>query len=199
VGRGPTLATESSRLEAAEQIRSAWGATRNLLRQRAVILATTVGIGGVVALVAYFMSARLVEATIMGHLPNDLRASCTAATDESATCHMTDGTVVFFRLFDTVAEANEDIINGHEIAPDSHPCPPSAPSVNTSVVCRYTVGPEKGLAMFSYTAKDPQRYFLSRWVPDAEPLLRGEMSTKNASPLDWTTLEADWTQLAGMR
>ena len=53
--------------------------------------------------------------------------------------------------------------------------------------------------MFSYTAKDPQRYYLSRWVPDAEPLLRGEMSTKNANPLDWTTLEANWTQLAGMR
>jgi hypothetical protein len=133
----------------------------------------------------------------MGHLPNDLRASCTAVADKSATCHLTDGTVVFFRLFDTVAEANEDVINGHEIATDGYPCPPSAPSVNTSVVCRYAVGPEKGVAMFSYTAKDPHRYYLSRWVPDAEPLLRGEMSTNNANPLDWTTLEANWTRLAG--
>jgi hypothetical protein len=199
VGKRPTLVTELSPLEAAEQIRTrSWGTARNLLRQRAVIIATTVGIGGVAVLVAHFMLARPV-ATIMGHLPNDLRASCAATTDKAAICHLKDGTVVFFRLFDTATEAKTAVMNGQEIAPASQPCPPSAPSVNTSVVCRYTVGPEKGLAMFGYTAKDVHRYYVSRWVPDAEPLLRGEMSTENANPLDWTTLETNWTRLARTR
>jgi hypothetical protein len=119
--------------------------------------------------------------------------SCPTHTDKTATCHLTDGTVVFFRLFDTAAEAKADVINGGEIAPASGPCPPSALPVNTSVVCRYALGREKGLAMFSYTVKDADHYYLSRWVPDAEPLLRGEMSTKNA---DWTTLEKNWSGLA---
>jgi hypothetical protein len=199
VGKRPTLVTELSPLEAAEQIRTrSRGTARNLLRQRAVIIATTVGIGGVAVLVAHFMLARPV-ATIMGHLPNDLRASCAATTDKAAICHLNDGTVVFFRLFDTATEAKTAVMNGQEIAPASQPCPPSAPSVNTSVVCRYTVGPEKGLAMFGYTAKDVHRYYVSRWVPDAEPLLRGEMSTENANPLDWTTLETNWTRLARTR
>jgi hypothetical protein len=199
VGKRPTLVTELSPLEAAEQIRTrSRGTARNLLRQRAVIIATTVGIGGVAVLVAHFMLARPV-ATIMGHLPNDLRASCAATTDKAAICHLNDGTVVFFRLFDTATEARTAVMNGQEIAPASQPCPPSAPSVNTSVVCRYTVGPEKGLAMFGYTAKDVHRYYVSRWVPDAEPLLRGEMSTENANPLDWTTLETNWTRLARTR
>jgi len=206
VGQGPTFVIELSPLEAAEQIRTrSWGTARKLLCHRAVVLAT-VGIGGVAVLVAYLMWARPVEATIMGHLPNDLRASCTATSDKTATCHLIDRTVVFFRLFDTVAEANADVINGRPIAPTSDPCPPSAPgagggssgqlSVNGSVVCRYAVGPEKGLAMFSYTAKDAHRYYESRWVPDAEPLLRGEMSSENANPLDWTTLKTNWTRLA---
>jgi TIR domain len=198
VDQGSTLATESSPQEAAEQnwTRS-WGRARNLFRHRAVIIPTTVGIAGVMVLVAYLMSARRVEATIVGHLPKDLRASCTATTDKSATCHLTDGTVVFFRLFDTASQAQADVVNGYQIASDSDPCPPSAPPVNTSV-CRYVVEPEneKGLAMFSYTAKDANRYYVSRWVSNAEPLLRGEMSTKSASPLDWTTLEANWTRLA---
>lgn len=192
VGGEGSAPTESSPLKDAEQVQTRFqGAVRFLLRQRAVTLATTVGIGGVVVLVAYLISAR--EATIMSHLPNDLRASCTATADQHAKCHLTDGTVVFFHLYDTVAEANADVVNGHEMTPSSLPCPPSAPSVNTSVVCRYSVGPEKGLAMFSYTAKDPQRFYSSRWVPDAEPLLQGEMSTTN----DWNTLEANWTRLAG--
>jgi hypothetical protein len=189
----PTPVIELSPLEAAEQIRTrSWGMARNLVRRRAVIIATAVGIGGVVVLVA-----NLMPATIKDHLPNDLRASCTATPDKSATCHLTDGTVVFFHLFDTAAEAKAAVSNGQDIAPDSDPCPPSAPPANTSVVCRYAVGPETGVAMFGYTAKDVHRYYISRWVPDAEPQLRGEMSTKNANPLDWTTLKANWTQLAG--
>ena len=150
-------------------------------------------------LISYLRSAKPLEATIMNHLPDDLRASC-AATDKAATCHLKDGTVVFYRLFDTVTEAKEDVSNGQQIEPDSHTCPPSAPPpVNTPVVCRYAVGPEKGLAMFSYAARDARRTYISRWVTDAEPLLRGEMSTKNANPLDWTTLEANWTRLVKAR
>jgi hypothetical protein len=152
-------------------------------------------------LVAYFMSARRVEATIMGHLPNDLRANCTATDDKSANCRLPDRTWVFFRLFDSDEEAKASVTSGAPISSDSGPCPPSALSVNIPVICRYAVGPEKksGVAMFSYTAKDTHRYYITRWVPDADPLLRGEMSSDNATPLDWTTLEANWTWLARRR
>ena len=140
-------------------------------------------------LISYLRSARPVEATIMNHLPANLRASC-AATDRAATCPLKDGTVVFYRLFDTVTEAKENVTDGQQVEPNSNPCPPpTPPPVNTSVVCRYAVGPERGLAMFSYTAKDAHRIYIARWVPDAEPRLRGEMSTENASQMDWETLE----------
>jgi hypothetical protein len=195
VGQGQTVVIELSPPEAAEQIRArSWGTVRDLLHRRAVIIATTVGIGGVVFLIAYFMLTRP-AATIMGHLPNDLRASCDATTDKTATCHLIDGTVVFYRLFDTAPEAEADVVNGHEVAPENS-CLTSAPSVNTSVVCQYAVGPEKGLVTFGYTAKDPQSLYSSRWVSDAEPLLRGEMSTEHANPVDWTTLKNNWTRLA---
>jgi hypothetical protein len=195
VGQGQTVVIELSPPEAAEQIRArSWGTVRDLLHRRAVIIATTVGIGGVAFLVAYFMLTRP-AATIMGHLPNDLRASCDATTDKTATCHLIDGTVVFYRLFDTAPEAEADVVNGHEVAPENS-CLTSAPSVNTSVVCQYAVGPEKGLVTFGYTAKDPQSLYSSRWVSDAEPLLRGEMSTEHANPVDWTTLKNNWTRLA---
>jgi hypothetical protein len=59
----------------------------------------------------------------------------------------------------TAEEAKAAVSNGQAIAPA---CPPSAPPVNTSVVCRYAIGRENGLAMFSYTAKDVNRYYISR-------------------------------------
>jgi hypothetical protein len=191
-----TLAAASSPPEVVERVQPRSSGTARILSRRwASILAATLAIGGVVVLIFYLRSARPVEATIMSRLPDDLRASCTA-TDKAATCHLKDGTVVFYGLFDTVTEAKEAVSNGQQIEPDGHPCPPPAPPpVNTSVVCQYAVGPEKGLAIFSYTAKGAHRYYISRWVSDAEPLLRGEMSTENANPLDWTTLEANWTRL----
>jgi hypothetical protein len=189
----PTLPIKLSLTESVEQtpIRS-WQAARHLLRRRAVIIVTTVGIVGV--LIAFFMSGR---PAIMDHLPDNLRAGCTASTDDAANCKLADGTVVFFRLFDTAAEAEADVTNGAANVLAGQPCPPSAPSANTSVVCRYAVGSQKGTAMFGYTAKDDRRFFVSRWVPETEPLLRGEMSTETAEPLDWTTLVEDWTALAG--
>ena len=201
VGHGSTPATESSPLEAGQQIRTrSSGAPRKLLRRRAVIIPTTVGIAGVMVLVAYLMSARRgVEATIMGHLPNASHIRCTATSDKSAYCDLADGNVVFFRLFDTPEEAKASVTSGGPRPSDSGPCPPSAPSVDSPViVCRYAVGPdnEKGLATFSYIAKDTRRYYLSRWVPDADQQLRSEMSTSNASPLDWTTLTTNWSSLA---
>jgi TIR domain len=196
---GHDRATESSLLTPVEQVRNrTWVAALTLLRRRATVISATVGIGGVVVLVAYLMSARLVEATILGHLPENLRASCTASADKSATCHLADGTVVFYRLFDTAAEAGANVVDENAMAPAGDSCPPSAPSVDTSVVCRYAVGSEKGVVMFSYTVKPPHSFYISRWIADAEPLLRGEMSTANASPQDWTTLQANWTRLAGM-
>jgi hypothetical protein len=199
VGVGHDRATESSLVTPVGQVRNrTWEAALTLLRRRATIVSTTVGIGGVVVLVSYLMSARPAEATIMGHLPDNLRTSCTASADKSATCHLADGTVVFYRLFDTAVEADANVVDENAMAPAGDSCPPSAPSVDMSVVCRYAVGPEKGVVMFSYTVKPPHNFYISRWIADAEPLLRGEMSTANANPQDWTTLQANWTRLAGM-
>jgi hypothetical protein len=111
---------------------------------------------------------------------------------------MADRTVVFFRMFDTVAEADANVVDENEMAPYGDPCPPSAPSAEKSVVCRYTIGTGKGIAMFSHTVKTPHRFYLTRWIADAEPLLRGEMSTTKADPQDWSTLKANWTWIAGM-
>jgi hypothetical protein len=206
LGREPTAVIELSPLEAPERTRS-WTTARNLLRHRAVVSAAA-GIGGVVVLVIYLMSASSGEKTIMGHLPEDLRTSCTAGTDNAATCQLSDRTVVLFRLFDTAAEANAAVVGGRPMAPAGDPCPPAPGaatgdqsggtlSVNEPVVCRYAVGPEKGTALFSHTEKDTIHSYLTRWVADAEPLLRGEMATHTANPADWTTLTTNWTQLAG--
>ena len=173
------------------------GTARILSRRWASILVATLAIGGVVVLIAYLRSARPVEATIMSHLPDDLRASCTATSDHSANCSL-DHTVVFYSLFDTVDEARTNVVAQDEIAPDGDPCPPAAPPVGSPVVCRYSVGAEKGLVRFSYTAKGGQSFYLARWSPDAEPL-QGEMSTKEADPQDWKTLRENWKGRAGMR
>jgi TIR domain len=190
----------SSPPEVVERVQPRSSRTARILSRRwANILAAVLAIGGVVVLISYLRSAKPLEATIMNHLPDSLRASC-AATDRAATCHLKDGTVVFYRLFDTVTEAKENVSDGHQVEPDSNPCPPpTPPPVNTSVVCRYAVGPETGLAMFSYTAKDAHRIYISRWVPDAEPRLRGEMSTENANQTDWETLEKNLTELVKAR
>ena len=190
---GPAPATESP----AEGIGTRLSrAVRSLSRRRAAILLTAVSIGVVVAVFAFINASR---PEIMNHLPSDLRAGCENVTDEAATCRLTDGTVVFFRLFDTAAAAEADVVNGYPMASDGSPCPPSDLSVNAPVVCRYAVGSGKGVAMFAHTVKDTHSIYASRWVSEAEPLLRGEMSTEGADPLNWTTLEANWNRLAGSR
>jgi hypothetical protein len=162
-----------------------------------LILVVSVGIGGAFVLVTY--AARTGGVTIMGQLPAALRGSCTATTDTSATCRVTDGTIVFFRLFDSVTEVRADVMKGNEPAPDVTPCPPSAPAAETSVVCRYAIGAETGVAAFSHIMKDPQRFYECRWSPDAHPLLRGVMSTADTTPQDWESLQSNWTRLAGMQ
>ena len=168
------------------------------LRRPVIGLPVAVVIGGVVLLAAYLLLARPAEPTVMAHLPRDLRATCTANADTSATCHLPNGTVVFYSLFDTTAEADADVVDENAMIPSGDPCPPYSPSAETPIVCRYSVGAETGVVMFSYTAKPPHYFYLCRWIADAEPLLRGEMSTMNADPQDWTNLQADWTRLAGM-
>ncbi|MCY1145459.1 toll/interleukin-1 receptor domain-containing protein [Actinoplanes sp. Pm04-4] len=170
-----------------------------------VVAGAAAAVTGIVILLVYLLSSRPDEPAIVAHLPGDLRATCTAE-DKSATCHLADRTVVFYRLFDTAAEAEADVVNGQPMAPAGDECPPAAPgaddgsgersSVTVAVVCRYAAGTQKGLAMFGYTAKDTSRLYVSRWVADAEPLLRGEMSTEHAYPLDWTTLTTNWARLA---
>jgi hypothetical protein len=170
-----------------------------------VVAGAAAAVTGIVILLVYLLSSRPDEPAIVAHLPSDLRTTCTAE-DKSATCHLADRTVVFYRLFGTAAEAKADVANGQPMAPAGDACPPAAPgaddgsgersSVTVAVVCRYAAGAQKGLAMFGYTAKDTSRLYVSRWVADAEPLLRGEMSTEHANPLDWTTLTTNWARLA---
>lgn len=162
----------------------------------APILTVAMGIAGVVAV---SITDRTPTPPIMGHLPDELRARCRADADNSATCTLADGMLVLFQVFDTPEEAHADVVNGNEPAPDGRPCPPDVPPSETAVVCRYSVGSENGVAMFGHTVKAPERFYLSRWTSDAEPRLRGEMSTSDANPEDWATLQADWRRLAGMR
>ncbi|HEY6810659.1 MAG TPA: TIR domain-containing protein [Propionibacteriaceae bacterium] len=178
---------------------------RNLRQQAAHLLSRgwvvvlAVAIGGALLLSTYVVRAPPAEGTIMGELPADLRASCSAETDTSATCHLPDGTVVIYRLFDTAAEARADVVNGNELAPNGTPCPPSAaPAAGSSVICRYAVGAETGVAAFSHTVKPPQGFYAVRWVPDAHPRLRGVMSTENTTAQDWDSLQSNWMRLVGM-
>ncbi len=169
----------------------------SVFRRWVLILAVSVGIGGAFVLVTYV--PRTTGETILGQLPAVLRSSCTGTTDTSAICRLTDGTIVFFHLFDSVTEVRADVMNGNEPAPDGTPCPPSTPAAGTSMVCRYAIGAETGVAAFSHMMKDPQRFYECRWSPDAHPLLRGVMSTADTTPQDWESLQSNWTRLAGMQ
>ena len=177
-------------------------AARLLSRRWVVVLAVSLGIGGVVLLLTYVSRPPPAGGTIMGQLPADLRASCSATTDTSANCLLTDGTVVFYvfyRQFDTVPEAQADVVNGKEPAPNDTPCPPpSAPAAETSIVCRYAVGAERGVAAFSHTVKEPIRIYEVRWNPEAHSRLRGVMTTEHDTEQDWEELRSNWTRLAGM-
>jgi tetratricopeptide (TPR) repeat protein len=172
-------------------------AARLLSRWWVVVLAVSVGIGGAVLLFTYVSRTPPAGETIMDQLPADLRHSCSATTDTAATC-LIDGTVVFFRLFDTPADANADVVQGNELPPNGTPCPQSGPAAGTSVVCRYEVGAETGTAAFRHTVKDTRRFYEVRWRPEAQPRLRGQMSMTNATAQDWENLRSNWTRLAGM-
>jgi TIR domain len=179
--------------------------TQQLLRslgQRAarrwwvVVLAVSVGIGAVLLFIYVYVSGPPPpEGTIMGQLPADLRASCSAYADTAATCRLTDGTVVLYQLFDADLEARKDVVNGNEPAPN---CPPSAPAAEGTVVCRYTAGAETGVAAFSHTVLQSRRVYEVRWIPDAHPRLRGVITTKNTTAQDWESLQSNWTRLAEM-
>ena len=184
------------RLRTEQRRRDTHQLLRSLSRRWVVVLAVSVVIGGALLLLIYVLRTQPTEETIMGELPADLRASCSATTDTSANC-LIDGTPVFFRLFDTAAEARTDVVKGNE--PSGTPCPPSAaPAAGKSVVCGYTVGAETGTAAFSHTVKDTQRFYEVRWNPEAQPRLRGQISTENITPQDWKSLLSTWTRLAGM-
>jgi hypothetical protein len=190
------LRKEQRRRDTHQMLRSLRQRTARLLSRRwVVILAVSVGIGAVLLFIYVYVSR---PPSIMGELPADLRRSCSASTDTSATCR-TDGTVVFYRLFETATEARADVVNARELAPDGTPCPPSsAPPAETPVVCSYAVGTETGVAAFSQTVKPPERFYRVSWNPDAHPKLSGTMFTKNATAQDWESLQSNWTRLAGM-
>ena len=97
-----------------------------------VVLAVSVAIGGALLLIIY-----VITPPIMGQLPADLRASCSAYARTAATCSLTDGTYVLYQLFGTDLEARKDVVKENE--PKSN-CPTSAPAAGNTVVCRYAVG-----------------------------------------------------------
>jgi hypothetical protein len=163
-----------------------------------VLAVSVVGIGGALLLLIHVLRTPPAGGTILDQLPAELRASC-SATGTSATCSLPDGTVVFYRLFGTATEARDDVVNGYEPAPNGTCPPPSAPAAETPVVCNYVVGAETGVAAFSHTVKDPVRVYEVRWSPEAHPLLRGVMTTKNTTAQDWEGLRSKWTRLAGMQ
>jgi hypothetical protein len=190
------LRKEQRRRETHQMLRSLRQRTARLLSRRwVVILAVSAGIGAVLLFIYVYVSR---PPSIMGELPADLRRSCSASTDTSATCR-TDGTVVFYRLFETATEARADVVNARELAPDGTPCPPSsAPPAETPVVCSYEAGAETGVAAFSQTVKPPERFYGVRWNPAAHPKLSGAITTKNSTAQDWENLRSNWTQLAAM-
>jgi hypothetical protein len=155
-----------------------------------VVLAVSVAIGGALLLIIY-----VITPPIMGQLPADLRASCSDYADTAATCRLTDGTVVLYQLFDTDLEARKDVVNGNEPEPN---CPTSAPAAGNTVVCRYAVGAETGVAAFSHTVLQSRRGYEVRWIPGPHPRLRGVITTKNTTAQDWESLQSNWTRLAGM-
>jgi hypothetical protein len=151
-----------------------------------VVLAVSVAIGGALLLIIYVMTP-----PIMGQLPTDLRASCSAYARTAATCTLTDGTVVLYQLFGTELEARKDVVNGNEPAPN---CPTSGPAAGNTVVCRYAVG----VAAFSHIVLPSRRVYEVRWIPDSHPRLRGVITTKNTTAQDWESLQSNWTRLAEM-
>ena len=192
------LRKEQRRRDTHQMLRSLRQRTARLLSHRwVVILAVSVGIGAVLLFIYVYVSRPpSPEATIMGELPADLRASC-RANGTSATCRLPDGNVVSYRLFASAAEARADVVNGNELAPNGTPCPPSAAPAET-VVCSYKAGVGTGVAASSQTVKPPLRFYEVRWNPAAHPRLRGVMSTDNTTPQGWASLRSNWTRLAEM-
>src|SRR5262249_12726198 len=104
---------------------SPWAA-RILSRRWTKVLAAILAIGSLVVLISYLISERPDEPAIMSRIPDQVRSSCTP-TDNGAICHRKDGTVVFYQLFDTVAEARQTVSNGQQIDSDGNSCPPTVP------------------------------------------------------------------------
>ena len=96
-----------------------------------VVLAVSVCIGGALLLLIHVLRTP----PIMGQLPADLRASC-SAKGTSATCLLPDKTVVFYRLFDTAAAARADVVNGNELAPKDPVRHQPSSSTRSSAVMR---------------------------------------------------------------
>ena len=195
------LRKEQRRRDTHQLLRNLRQRAAHLLSRRwVVVLAVSVGIGAVLL---------FIYATSHGHRRQRRRswASCRPTCARAARPQhghlgdlpLPDGTVVFYRLFDTATEARADVVNGNELAPNGTPCPPpSAPPAETPVVCSYEAGAETGVAAFSQTVKPPERFYGVRWNPDAHPRLSGAMTTENTTAQDWESLRSNWTRLAEM-
>ena len=130
-------AEEHAQRQAEEPAQQRQRAARLMSRWWLVVLAVSVGIGGAVLLFSYVSRTPPAGRTIVGQLP-DTSASC-SATDTAATCRLTDGTFVFFRLFDTPADANADVVGGRSrrrTAPTARRLPPLRPGTRSSALTR---------------------------------------------------------------
>ena len=90
-----------------------------------VILAVSVGIGGGPAAHLLYVSRPPPQRDDHGPAAGRPARELLGQHGHLGDLRWTDGTVVFYRLFDTAAEARADVVNGNELAPNGTPCPPS--------------------------------------------------------------------------
>jgi Caspase domain len=166
--------------------------------RRAAILWTSLGVAIVVVLISYLRWARPTDTTMLSRVPGELRPSCTAGVQTSASCALDDGSHVIYNLYHTADDARTNVVSPNAIAPDSDPCPTSAPPTENPIVCHYTVGTQKGVVKLSYINKDALRFYSILWNPDGQPVT-GFMSSPRATPTAWATLTAEWGRVAAMR
>jgi hypothetical protein len=135
---------------------------------------------------------------MVSRVPSELRPSCTARDQTSASCVLDDGTVVIYNLFHTAADARTGVVLSDAIAPDGGPCPPSTPPTENPVVCHYLAGTQRGVVRLGYTNKAGLHFYSIQWSPEGQPVT-GSMSSTQTNPSGWATLTADWARLAALR
>ena len=189
------LRKEQRRRDTHQMLRSMRQRAARLLSRRwvVVVLAVSVGIGGALLLLIYVLRTP----PIMGQLPADLRASC-SAKGTSATCRSARRDR---RLLPPVRYGRSSPCGRRErerAGTERHSLSAIRPR-RDPIVCSYAVGAETGVAAFSQTVKPPEQFYGVRWNPAAHPQAeRRDVYDSNATAQDWESLRSNWTRLAGM-